>query len=55
MIWSVDGIIKGFYVGNAMVAVQFLPVGGILSSPWLKCSGDLLYLGIGDGLMARVA
>lgn len=55
MIWSVDGLVKGFYIGSAMIAVQFLPGGGVLSPPWLKRSGDLLYLGLSDGLMARVA
>ena len=55
MIMFIDSIVKGFYVGNAMVAVQLLPGGGILPLPWLKCYGGLLYLGVGDGLMARVA
>mgnify|MGYP000135176871 CR=1 FL=1 len=52
MIWSVDGIVKGFYTGNAMIVVQFIdqPM-----QSWLKRSGGLLYLGVGDGLMMRVA
>ena len=52
MIMFIDGIVKGFYVGNAMVVVQFT---GSSTRPWLKRSADLLYLGMGDGLMARVA
>ena len=51
MIWSLNGIVKGFYIGNAMVVVQFTnqPM-----QPWLKRSGSLLYLGVGNGLMMRV-
>ena len=52
MIWSVDGIVKGFYVGDAMIIAQFIdqPM-----QPWLKRSSGLLYLGVGDGLIMRVA
>lgn len=52
MIWNLNGIVKGFYTGDAMVMVQFInqPM-----QPWLKRSGSLLYLGVGDGLLTRVA
>ena len=52
MIWSVDGIVRGFYVGDAMIVVQFIDQA---MQSWFKHSGGLLYLGVGGGTMVRVA
>ena len=52
MIMFIDGVVKSFYVGDAMIVVQFISQS---MSPWLKRSSDFLYLGVGDGLLMRVA